>query len=58
MPIEHAVMKSTLAGAQIYGLDDRGVLAPGATFTDGFALQWFSLRSLWGLVFGARPVFP
>ena len=29
MPIEIAVMKSTLAAAKIYGLDDRGVLAPG-----------------------------
>jgi N-acyl-D-amino-acid deacylase len=29
MPIETAVMKSTLAAAQIYGLSDRGVLAPG-----------------------------
>jgi len=29
MPIELAVMKSSLAAAQIYGLDDRGVLLPG-----------------------------
>ena len=29
MPIELAVMKSSLSAAQIYGLDDRGVLLPG-----------------------------